>query len=1008
MPHSITSRLQPRRNRAGSQVLMWLCGLMLALLVGALLFVLTERQLRTDAQLRFESRARDTQQRIAGSINLYNAVVRGLAAQFAAADNIGRAEFRRYVAALDLQHTAPAIEAVSWARYVPDSGRDAFVAEVRSDRSVDPAGYPGFDIRPPGRRPGYTVITYIEPFAPLAEKFGVDIGANPTVDKALGAARDTGGISASGQPVQVTRPKPHIGLGMRLPVYRGGELPPDVAGRRARYLGAVGIGFSVPRLVEQALGPPRARALGLALYSAAPGSPAGLPAPGDRELYRNVGSAAPQFETVLPVDFNGQLWKLYLSAGQGDMYVGLDRSIPWLALGGGFLATLLVYGLFLNIYCSRREAVEQRALLDSVLDNVDAYVFMKDRARRYLYVNARTAAAYGRSSDEVVGMLDRDMIPANQADKYWDQDEAVFTERRGLAEQCDFVDQAGCVHKLWRVAVPVEVDGQVVAMLGVATDITELQELREKADAASRAKSEFLSNMSHEIRTPMNSIIGMADLARGLAHDARLRGYLDRIHHAGQHLLGIINRLLDFSKIEAGRFELELLDVSLEQLMRNVADQLGDEAAAKSLQLRFDIDPALRRPLRGDPLRLEQVLLNFVGNAIKFSERGTVQVRARALASDGAETLVRFEVQDEGIGIDPAELSKLFTPFHQADASITRRYGGTGLGLVISRQLAELMGGEAGVESVAGQGSLFWFTARLGQGSVHGATAAVAPASLAGVRALLVEDNVFNQEVGRDLLERAGANVTVAADGSTALELLRRERFDCVLMDLQMPVMDGLEATRRIRADPALRDTIVIAMTANAGVEDRARCQAAGMNDFVAKPVDPALLAATIARCLERHPARPASPSRPAVSPSRPPESPSIPLAPAVASALLDTSVLTATVGEDRDNIRKYLFLFLDAARDGMAEIDAALAGGDLARASSVAHRIKSAARTVGANSFAAVCAELEAQQSRAALAQARALTARLRGLYARLERQIAADYGARATDQTLPNDARK
>jgi CheY-like chemotaxis protein/HPt (histidine-containing phosphotransfer) domain-containing protein len=257
-------------------------------------------------------------------------------------------------------------------------------------------------------------------------------------------------------------------------------------------------------------------------------------------------------------------------------------------------------------------------------------------------------------------------------------------------------------------------------------------------------------------------------------------------------------------------------------------------------------------------------------------------------------------------------------------------------------------------------------------------------ASIAGVRILLVEDNVFNQEVGRELLERAGAQVSVAANGSEALEALRRDRFDCVLMDLQMPVMDGLEATRRIRSDAGLRDTVVIAMTANASVEDRTRCLAAGMDEFVTKPVAPAQLADTIARCLARAPARAAPVAKPAS---------------AIPAGLLDTSALEAAVGEDRDKIRRYTFLFLDAAREGLAEIDVALARSDLARVAAVAHRLKSSARTVGANSFAGVCAEMETQQDGGSLAQARALTARLRGLYARLERHIAAEFGARATD---------
>jgi CheY-like chemotaxis protein/HPt (histidine-containing phosphotransfer) domain-containing protein len=502
--------------------------------------------------------------------------------------------------------------------------------------------------------------------------------------------------------------------------------------------------------------------------------------------------------------------------------------------------------------------------------------------------------------------------------------------------------------------------------------------------------------MSHEIRTPMNSIIGMTHLARPLAPEPRLRDYLDKIHHAGQHLLGIINHLLDFSKIEAGKLELEELDVSLEQLMRNIGDQLGESAAAKGLGLRFEVAPELRQPLRGDPVRLEQVLINFAGNAIKFSERGEIVVRALQVAAAAGRAVVRFEVQDEGIGIDPAEVPKLFSAFHQADTSTTRRHGGTGLGLVISKQLAELMGGEAGVDSVPGRGSTFWFTARLGQGK-GAAPATEAPGrpvqAIAGTHILLVEDNLFSQQVGRELLEQAGAHVAVAGNGSEALDLLRQRHFDCVLMDVQMPVMDGLEATRRIRADTRLRDLVVIAMTANAGVEDRARCLAAGMNDFVTKPVVPGLLADTIARCLARRSPPASAPTpRPATAPAGAPST----VAPAI---LLDLSALSSALGEDRDKMRKYAFLFLDTAREGLAEIDVALAGGDLARAAAVAHRIKSSARTVGAISFGAVCAELEAQHERAALAQARALTARLRSLHARLERQVGAELGARATD---------
>jgi CheY-like chemotaxis protein/HPt (histidine-containing phosphotransfer) domain-containing protein len=552
----------------------------------------------------------------------------------------------------------------------------------------------------------------------------------------------------------------------------------------------------------------------------------------------------------------------------------------------------------------------------------------------------------------------------------------------------------------------------------------------------------------------MNSIIGMTHLALKAAVEPKLRDYLEKIGHSGQHLLGIINHILDFSKIEAGRLELEVVDFRLDALMRNLETQLGETAAARGLHFEFDIAPELARPLRGDPLRLEQVLLNFVGNAVKFSERGSVKVRARALRAFGHETLVRFEVEDHGIGIDPAEVAQLFTPFHQADPSTTRRYGGTGLGLVISKQLAELMGGEAGVESEPGRGSTFWFTARLGQGGaqetrpLRKAAPLPAPSSqrLDGTAVLLVEDNVFSQQVGRELLENAGATVAVAANGSEALALMRGRHFDCVLMDVQMPVMDGFEATRRIRADPALREAVVIAMTANAGVEDQARCMAAGMNEFLTKPVAPEYLAATIARAIAHkrghgrgHAARGGADggeavpgpvpgkttgrqahgtwaAAPAAAPEAPAQAPSAdaPAGPADVAARpagglppLDTGVLASTFGSDPGKMRKFAFMFLDSAREGLAEIDIALVSNDLARAGAVAHRLKSSARAVGALGFADLCAELERRHEHErehgaggqAGGQARALGARLRSTFARLERQVAADLGARATD---------
>jgi len=510
---------------------------------------------------------------------------------------------------------------------------------------------------------------------------------------------------------------------------------------------------------------------------------------------------------------------------------------------------------------------EERKMLRALIDNLPDFIYVKDVECRFLVANLAVARQMGaKTPEELVGKTDYDFYPPDIAKTFFEDEQRVI--RSGQAEinrEEAGMDTKGNVSQVMTTQVPLrDKNGRVTGLAGIGRDIThlkkaqeEMREAREAAEAASRAKSEFLANMSHEIRTPLNGVLGMTELALETELTPEQREYLETVKMSGDALITVINDILDFSKIEAGRIDLEAIDFNLHDCLESTLKTLAVRADEKGLELLCEIAPETPEFVRGDSSRLRQIVINLVGNAIKFTERGEVALRVSPEYKDGGDNMFHFTVTDTGIGIPQDKLGVIFDPFSQADASTTRKYGGTGLGLTISSRLVRMMGGRTWVESEVGKGSEFHFTLFLGAAETKAIqTGKIAPAeNLRGVRVLVVDDNLTNRKILESMLSRWQMRPSSVEGGKEALEQLSIAKeegkpFGLILTDMNMPDMDGFTLIERIRQRPELSTATIMMLTSAGHRGDALRCQQLGIAAYLLKPIRQMELRAAIARVI--------------------------------------------------------------------------------------------------------------------------------------------------------------
>jgi len=673
---------------------------------------------------------------------------------------------------------------------------------------------------------------------------------------------------------------------------------------------------------------------------------------------------------------------------------------------------------FRNI-TDRKQAEEsltaERNLLLTLINAIPDRVYIKDKESRFLLNNIAHIKALGANSQsEVKGKSDKDFRPAELASRYSTDDRSVIVSGNPLYDYEEpTILPSGEMGTLLVHKVPLHnPTGEVIGLVGVSRDITEnkraedalgaaMVNLREanqrlleetsranemmvQAEIANRAKGDFLANMSHEIRTPLNGIMGFSQIiARSKDVEQRERKHAEQITGECKKLLKLINQLLDLSKIEAGKMELDVCDFSLAILMADISSTFNAMAAEKNIEFGEVIDKEVPDALFGDEMRLRQILINLIGNAIKFTREGWVSITISCSEEKDDNVKLLFRVTDTGIGIANEKLELIFESFTQADSATTREFGGSGLGTTICKQLVELLGGEIGVKSEIGKGSTFWFTVVFKKGSLEKPTekAGETLAPLNNARFLVVEDYPTNQEVAKYMIESAGGHISIAENGLIALDIFKEGDFDIILMDVQMPKMDGYEATREIRKIPGGANIPIIGMTANVFEKDKQDCISAGMNDFISKPLDFKKLLEIVTRWL---------PSVDSAGESPPGKSANIDMQPSkdgvIQAMPVDFEAYVKRMGGNRDIAKIIIDGYIKQIPIQLHNIEAAIKKGDLETVERETHSIKGGALNVFANDMMLAATELEMQAKSASLDKTLDLLAEIKKEYERLD----------------------